>query len=140
MMRAANIAAAAALTTPAALGAQAALSPAASAQQAYAQQAEAQEAADATVHHPGWESLSTRRDDRLGFELTGNPGRVAIDDSFNVGLKITNDTESSIEDVQVTARRGTEVRDAAAAQQQLAHGDFPYYGAAMFPAALAPWG
>lgn len=137
-MRAASIAAAAALTVPAALGAQAALSPAASAQQAYAQQAEAQEAADATVQHPGWESLSTRRDDRLGFELTGNPGSVAIDDSFNVGLKITNDTESSIEDVQVTARRGTEVRDAAAAQQQLAHGDFPYYGATMFPAALAP--
>ncbi|MGO1604415.1 MAG: hypothetical protein ACTH4N_07220 [Corynebacterium casei] len=136
MMRTASITAAAALTVPLAFGAQAVLTPAAQAQEAAAQEASAQEAEEA--QHPGWEANSSRRTDRVGFELTGNPGSVSVNDRFNVGLKITNSTEDAIENVQVTARRGVEVTDAEQAQQQLAHGDFPFYGATLFPDSLAP--
>lgn len=136
MMRTASITAAAALTVPLAFGAHTAMAPAAQAQEAVAQEASAQEAQNS--QHPGWEGNSSRRTDRVGFELTGNPGSVSVNDRFNVGVNITNNAEDSIENVQVTARRGVEVTDAEQAQQQLAHGDFPFYGATLFPDSLAP--
>lgn len=141
MMRTASVTAAAALTVPLAFGAQAALTPAAQAQEAVAQEATAQEASAQEAEkaqHPGWEGNSSRRTDRVGFELTGNPGSVSVNDRFNVGVNITNNAENSIENVQVTARRGVEVTDAEQAQQHLAHGDFPFYGATLFPDSLAP--
>ena len=131
--RAAGISAAAALTMPLALGG-ALIAPAPSADA----QEYVQEDSDVAVQHPGWESLSTRRDDRVGFELTTNPGSVELDERFNVGMEISNDTMGTLENLQVTARRGPQVTDAESAQQQLAHGDFPYYGSTVFPAAMAP--
>src|SRR5690625_6840929 len=68
--RAAGISAAAALTMPLALGG-ALIAPAPSADA----QEYVQEDSDVAVQHPGWESLSTRRDDRVGVELTTNPDR-----------------------------------------------------------------
>ncbi len=141
MMRTASITAAAALTVPLAFGAHTAMTPAAQAQEAVAQEATAQEASAQEAEkaqHPGWEGNSSRRTDRVGFELTGNPGSVSVNDRFNVGVNITNNAENSIENVQVTARRGVEVTDAEQAQQQLAHGDFPFYGATLFPDSLVP--
>src|SRR5699024_354274 len=143
-MRAAGISAVAALAVPLALGVPAALSAPASAQTQLdthlgAQaQTQAQAESDADTQHPGWEALSTRRDDRVQFQLTGNPGSVAVDEHFQVGVNITNTAGSAIDNVQVTARRGQEVTDAESAQQQLAHGDFPFYGASIFPDAMEP--
>src|SRR5699024_3564884 len=131
--RAAVISAAAAVTMPLALGgALTAPAPSADAQEYV------QEDSGVAVQHPGWESLSTRRDDRVGFELTTNPGSVELDERFNVGMEISNDTMGTLENLQVTARRGPQVTDAESAQQQLAHGDFPYYGSTVFPPAMAP--
>jgi len=143
-MRAAGMSAVAALAMPLALGVPAALSAPASAQtqldtQLGAQaQTQAQAESDADTQHPGWEALSTRRDDRVQFQLTGNPGSVAVDEHFQVGVNITNTAGSAIDNVQFTARRGQEVTDAESAQQQLAHGDFPFYGASIFPDAMEP--
>ena len=128
LKRAAGITAAAALTVPLTFGA-----PIIASAQEYAQ-----EASDSTVQHPGWDSLSTRHDDRVGFRLTTNPGSVEIDERFNVGMEISNDAAGTLENLQVTARRGPMVSDAESAQQQLAHGEFPYYGATVFPDAMAP--
>src|SRR5699024_10517666 len=104
--RAAGISAAAALTMPFALGgAVIALT-----LSAYVQE-DVEEVDDIAVQQPGWESLSTRRDDRVGFEFTTNPGSVELDERFNVGMEISNDTMGTLENLQVTAGRGPQVTD-----------------------------
>ena len=98
MMRTASITAAAALTVPLAFGAHSAMTPAAQAQEAVAQEATAQEVSAQEAEkaqHPGWEGNSSRRTDRVGFELTGNPGSVSVNDRFNVGVNITNNANAS---------------------------------------------
>lgn len=94
--------------------------------------------AQEAVQHPGWEGSSARGDDRVDFALESNPGTVALGEHFDVDLRINNTSAAEINNVQVTARRGNAVTEAAAAQQELAHGDFPYYGTTIFPEALAP--
>ncbi|MDY3127288.1 MAG: DUF6049 family protein [Corynebacterium sp.] len=84
----------------------------------------------------GWNDLSTRGDNRVTFDMTAAPTSIAVGEDIPIDISIDNITDSAVENVQITARRGNAVTSAEQGQQELAHGQFPFYGGVTFQPAL----
>ncbi len=63
---------------------------------------------------------------------------VHVKDSVSMNFSVRNESDSPIENVQITARRGDPVTDAAGLEEYLVSGAFPYYGKQEFLDPLQP--
>lgn len=90
------------------------------------------------THTEKWDTVRT--DDALSLEITQleSPRDFQAGQPIRMTAKVTNTSSAKVNDLQVTARRGSAVESTAEGRAELASGEFPFYGKAQILGTLAP--
>lgn len=99
-------------------------------------QARAQDAPDSALENAQY-WLGARGPDELELSLV-RASEAQVGQSVSVTLRLENTSESTVDNLQVTARRGDAVDTTTQARQQLAAGAYQYYGPSDSAGSLEP--
>ncbi|MGP5592975.1 MULTISPECIES: hypothetical protein [Corynebacterium] len=80
---------------------------------------------------------AARASDELDFDLL-EAQSISVGDAMHLRFLLHNPTSSTVDDLQITSRRGDAVASTDSAREQLAGGAFPYFGASTTADSLAP--